>query len=130
MKHFMTSWKIALNFDGEEEDLHLVETGILQGSPTLPILFVIYLQPLFVRLQQAGLNISTPFYIDDVVLVTQSPLQETNTATVEAGAGIAFDWAAGNAVAFNDPKSEMIYHRKRNFTATIHQLHLPSRTMV
>src|SRR5690606_10378148 len=114
-KHFMTNRKIALAFDGEEEDLHLVETGIPQGSPTSPILFIIYLQPLFVHLQQVGFNISTPSYMDDVALVTQSPSIETNTTTLEAGAGITFDWAAANAVAFNDPKSEMIhFHRKRN----------------
>src|SRR5690606_26228260 len=45
--------------------------------------------------------------------------------------GIAFDWADANAVAFDDPKSEMIhFHQKRNFPATIHQLHLPNGTMV
>src|SRR5690606_8062545 len=127
----MTSQKTALAFDGEEEDLHSVETGILQGSPTSPILFIIYLQPLFVRLQQADLTISTLSYMDDVALVTQSPSLETNTATLEAGADIAFDWAAANAVAFDDPKSEIIhFHRKHNFTATTHQLRLPNRTMV
>src|SRR5690606_10925624 len=113
-KHFMTSQKIALAFDGEEEDLHSVETGIPQGLPTSPILFIIYLQPLFVRLQQAGLNISIPSYMDDVALVTQSPSLKTNTATLETAAGIAFDWADANAVAFDDPKSEMIhFHRQR-----------------
>ena len=54
--HFMTGRQIGLAFDGEEEGLHAVETGIPQGSPTSPILFIIYLQPLFTRLQQAGLQ--------------------------------------------------------------------------
>ena len=107
--HFMTSRKIALAFDGEEEDLHPVETGIPQGSPTSPILFIIYLQPLFVRLKQAGLNINTPSYMDDVALVTQSPSLKTNTATQETAASIAFDWADVNAVAFDDSKSELIH---------------------
>src|SRR5690606_341659 len=42
--HFMIGRRIGLAFDGEEEDLHAVETGIPQGSPTSPILFIIYLQ--------------------------------------------------------------------------------------
>jgi len=82
-------------------------------------------------LQQAGLNISTPSYMDDVALVTQSSSLKTNTATLETAAGIAFDWADANAVAFDDPKSEIIhFHRQRNFTATDHQLRLPNGTMV
>src|SRR5690606_772471 len=54
-KHFITSRKIALSFDGEEEDLHWVETRTPQDSPTSLILFIVYLQPLFVRLKHAGL---------------------------------------------------------------------------
>src|SRR5690606_6025432 len=95
-KHFMTSRKIALAFDGEEENLHPVETGILQGSPTSPILLIIYLQSLFARLKHAGLNISTPSYMDDVALVTQSPSLKTNMITLETVASIAFEWADAN----------------------------------
>ena len=70
MKYFITSQKIALAFDGEEEDVYPVKTGIPQGLPTSPILFIIYLQLLFVHLKHADLNISIPSYMDDVVLVT------------------------------------------------------------
>src|SRR5690606_23232722 len=100
MKHFMTNRKIAFAFDGEKEDLHPAETGIPQGSPTSPILFIIYLQPLFVRVKHAGLNISTPSYMDDVALAIQSPSLKTNRTTLETAASIAFDWADANAIAF------------------------------
>ena len=54
--HFMTGCKIALAFDGENEDLHAVKTGIPQGSPTSPILFIIYLQPLFILNWKGGID--------------------------------------------------------------------------
>ena len=38
----MTGHQIALAFDAEEENLESVETGIPQGFPTSPILFIIY----------------------------------------------------------------------------------------
>ena len=109
----MTNRKIALAFDGEEEDPHLVDTGIPQGSPTSPILFLIYLQPLFIRLQEAGLNINIPSYMDDVALVTSSLSIQTNIKTLEKSAKIAFTWADNNAVAFDDPKSELIHFYKK-----------------
>lgn len=42
---FMRDRTVKLRFDGEEE-WHLVETGIPQGSSISPILFNIYIAPL------------------------------------------------------------------------------------
>src|SRR5690606_21062 len=129
--HFVTGRRIGLAFDGEEEDLHAVETGIPQGSPTSPILFIIYLQPLFTRLQQAGLRISTPSYIDDVGLVVQSPSVQQNVKTLTTAAAIAFNWADANAVAFDDPKSELIhFSRIRDTSRADLQVQLPNGTLV
>jgi hypothetical protein len=41
----------ALSFDGQTDIQCPIQTGIPQGSPTSPILFLIYLRPLFDTLQ-------------------------------------------------------------------------------
>ena len=41
---FLSSGLIGLAFDGERENLQPVNTGIPQGSPISPILFLIYLR--------------------------------------------------------------------------------------
>jgi hypothetical protein len=44
---FQSESTIALSFDGQTDRQCLVSTGIPQGSPASPILFLLYLRPLF-----------------------------------------------------------------------------------
>ena len=48
---FMTKRTTALAFDGKREKMKEVRTGVLKGSPISPILFLIYLRPLFDQLE-------------------------------------------------------------------------------
>ena len=47
VSHFLTFRTTALAFDGQREDLQPIQTGIPQGSPASPILFLLYIKPLF-----------------------------------------------------------------------------------
>ena len=51
VKYFMSDRLVALAFDGQREDLAPVETSIPQGSPTSPILFLLYISSLFKELK-------------------------------------------------------------------------------
>jgi hypothetical protein len=64
--------------------------GIPQGSPASPILFLLYLHPLFDALQSAHPILWAPSYIDDVALVTHGRTHEDNTHVLEATARTAF----------------------------------------
>jgi hypothetical protein len=66
---FLSERSTALAFDGKKEAQSPVQTGIPQGSPASPILFLLYLRPLFDRLQARHPRIWTPSYINDVALV-------------------------------------------------------------
>jgi len=74
---FLSSRYTALAFDGQREEMQSVQTGIPQGSPVSPILFLIYLQPLFDDLQKHLPNLWTPSYLDDVALVTKERTEKS-----------------------------------------------------
>jgi hypothetical protein len=105
---------MALSFDGRTDIQRPVATGIPQGSPASPILFLLYLRPLFDSLQLHYPSIWSPSYIDDVALVAQGKTREGNSRALEAAARTAFQWARDNTVAFDDAKSEMLhFHHSR-----------------
>jgi hypothetical protein len=111
---FLSDRMTALLFDGHIDIQHPINTGIPQGSPASPILFLIYLYPLFDALSNAHPTLWTPSYIDDVALVAHGRTREENARALEAAARTAFDWAQDNAVAFDDSKSELLhFHRTR-----------------
>ena len=58
---------LRLVFDSEIGDFVLLDTGIPQGSPALPILFLIYIRDLFKSKAIKFLS-----YIDDIDLVASS----------------------------------------------------------
>jgi len=127
--NFMTDRKAALAFDGEKESIKPVETGIPQGSPISPILFLIYIRPLFDRLNSKFPSAGVPSYIDDVGIVYTGKSIKTNCRVLEEIAKEVFTWAEENAVTFDDSKSELIHFStaQRRPTQTVE---LPNGTVV
>ena len=75
---FLSDRQIGLAFDGEREHLKPVSTGIPQGSPISPILFLIYLRFLFTTIQNKHPDTTTPSYIDDVACLVVGRSEEEN----------------------------------------------------
>src|SRR5690606_18593895 len=92
-------------FDGQMEKLQSVETGIPQGSPVSPVLFLIYLKPLFDKLEEKHPNLQFPSYIDDVAIVAKNKNLSLNVRDLEEASNTVFQWAGSNAVAFDDAKT-------------------------
>jgi hypothetical protein len=87
---FLSERTIALSFDGQTNCQCPISTGIPQGSPASPILFLLYLCALFDTLNTIYPNIWSPSYIDNVALVAQGKTREGNVRVLEAAAGTAF----------------------------------------
>jgi hypothetical protein len=112
---FLTDRLIALAFDGQKEGLQPVATGIPQGSPVSPILFLFYLCNLFEDLKRPWTigKLSTPSFIDDCALVVTGDSEESNSSYLSRVAGQAFAWAEDNYVQFDDVKIDLMhFHQK------------------
>ena len=48
----MLNRRVALAFDNKKDDIKAIETGISQGLSVSPILFLIYLRPLFDKIKK------------------------------------------------------------------------------
>jgi hypothetical protein len=129
---FLTNCTTALSFDGHTDIQRPIKTGIPEGSPVSPILFLIYLRPLFDTLTTAHPSIWSPSYIDDIALIAHGCSREENARTVEAAAQTAFSCAQENAIAFDDSKSELLhFHHARDDTHTSSMnVKLPNRMVV
>ena len=118
VKCFLTNRSIVLAFDGERDKSQSVNSGIPQGSPISPILFLIYIRFLFDKIKRKHQNVKLPSYIDDVVLIVKGKTAEENCKTLEQITKTTFQWATENAVTFDDSKSELIHFQKGNSEPT------------
>ncbi len=122
LPHILTKWvqlflsdqTVSLAFDGEKDSDQKVKSGILQGSPISPILFLIYIRFLFtqVKKQHTDSQIKIPSYIDDVAVTVKGKSAEENSIVLEKVAKSLFLWAKDNAVVFDDSKTELIHFNK------------------
>jgi len=67
-RSFLSDRTLKLSFNGNTEYTKLINTGIPQGSPISPILFLIYIRDLFLHLD----GIKPLSYIDDIALIAAS----------------------------------------------------------
>ena len=111
VKHFMTKRSINLIFDEHKIKTYFVESGIPQGSPISPILFLIYIRYLFPKIRMK-FNAHSPSFIDDVAIYVENKTATQNCKEIEIIVKTAFDWAATNNVKFDDDKSELIHFEK------------------
>lgn len=77
---FLRNRTLRLSFNGQIEGFSTLDTGIPQGSPISPILFLIYIRDLFPRLATSVTNLS---YIDNIALVVSSISLRKNIRILE-----------------------------------------------
>ena len=123
-KSFLSHRKIQLSFDGQKEQFCQVETGIPQGSPVSPILFLIYIRNLF---QSHSVKILS--YVDDISLTVSSASLRKNVQILEREVAFLYHQGAKNAVEFDMDKTELIHFTKSK-EACITQLKLPNGNIV
>jgi hypothetical protein len=121
---FLINRLLRLAFDGQIQDFSTIESGVPQGSPVSPILFLIYIRDLF-----KSPGITWISYVDDVSLTTAFTSLKKNVKRLETEARKLFCLTEENSIAFDLAKTDLIHW------TTIHQaadlpLKLPNREII
>ena len=121
---FLSDRFLGLSFNGQIEQSTSINTGIPQGSPISPILFLIYIRDLFPTLAVRVLS-----YIDDITLSTSSTSLKKNIRILEREAAKIYALGANNAIQFDLEKTELI-HFTTSKEAKTASLRLPNDEIV
>jgi hypothetical protein len=101
---FLSDRTLRLAFDGQTEAFSAIKTGIPQGSPISPILFLIYIRDLF------GFSpIKFLSYIDDISMTKASTSIRKNVKILEREAKSLYELASLKGVQFDLAKTDLIH---------------------
>ena len=116
---FMSERQVQLVLDGRTGEASQVDTGIPQGSPVAPTLFVTYLSGIFDKVEAAVPGVRGLSFVDDVSWWADGKDGEEVATKLSEAAAAATEWAARSAVAFDPGKTEAaLFHRKRSLPET------------
>jgi len=116
VESFMEERRVIMSMDGKEGDSMDVETGVPQGSPVSPVLFVIYLSGLFGQVEDKEKECGSEgiSFVDDVAWVVEGEDVGECTQQLERCAVETTIWAKKNACQFDIEKTEaMLFTRQR-----------------
>jgi len=109
---FTTQRSASLRLDDEAGAYFQVPSGLPQGSPVSPILFMLFIQPLFLlgnkERRRARLG-----YADDVALLTASDSLEGNGRVLSRDVGDIMQWARQEGLTFDTKKTELIHFSRK-----------------
>jgi len=122
---FLKDRKTSLLFDGQSSAKISTGTGIPQGSPLSPILFLIFISPLLEQTNPANLPQTSIGFVDDTNLVVWSPLAEKNCRTLERIHNTCLTWARKSGASFAPDKYQLIHLTRRRRADTTACIQIP-----
>ncbi len=93
--------------------MELVETGIPQGSPISPILFLFFNAPLIEECKKLKLPIQVSGFVDDVHLLAYSRSTKRNCEVLDMAHEVCLRWAKTYRASFTPKKYELVYITRR-----------------
>ena len=114
---FLTNRKVQLVIDGHDNKEKEIETGIPQGCPVSPILFLIYISGVFDKVLETNPLVTSLSFVDDLGFIAASSSVEEVAKTLENVAQVVLKWGRLNAVTYDVSKTEAVLfsksHRQR-----------------
>lgn len=107
---FVTDRQVCIRLDGEVGHPRKIDCGLPQGSPVSPILFMLYISPLFSLDKLVG-----GFgYADDVASCKISPSLQENSLALTATLTQALEWGRSEGITFDPDKSELLHFSRKH----------------
>ena len=107
-KSFLTDRSVELVIDGFTNPRQKVESGIPQGSPVSPILFLIYISGVFSIIEEQLPHVTCVSFVDDLGFLTADRSISKIAKTLQKVGRIALEWGANNAVTYDTRKTEAV----------------------
>ena len=114
VQSFLTDRWVQLQIDNTQCPAHPVNSGVPQGSPVSPILFIIYLSGVFDAIERRVNGIQCLSFADDIGLLAPGYSVREVCKKLQEAAKVAIEWGHGNVVQFDAGKTEaVLLTRKR-----------------
>lgn len=114
-KIFLTDRWVELVINGYVNAKHKVKTGIPQGSPVSPTLFLIYISGVFSQIESRIPQVTCLSFMGDLGFLTAGHSVREITKTLEEAEKMALRWGEYNVVTYNISKTEdILFSKARN----------------
>lgn len=117
---FLSQRLLRLAFDGQIQEFAPNKSGVPQGSPVSPMLFLIYIRNLF-----KATTVKWISYVDDISLTACSKSIKKNTQILQREAAKLVELARDSNIAFDLEKTELL-HWEWNKKSRDEKLTLPN----
>jgi len=120
---FLTQRRTCLQFDGAASPEITTQTGIPQGSPLSPILFLLFSSGLLEQTKSENDTHLNLGFVDDTTLMVWGHTAAGNCRKLEEIQEICQAWARRSGAVFNPEKYELIHltrRRKVDLSAPLH----------
>jgi hypothetical protein len=112
VNNFMENRTMSITMDGEEGEVMPVNTGLPQGSPISPVLFLLYIADLGKEVENTNPKTVGLSFVDDVTWIETGKTANEVTAKLQQRAQDTLLWAKRNAVEIEADKTEAIFFSK------------------
>ena len=110
---FMRNRRVIMSMDGQDDDPREVTTGLPQGSPVSPVLFAIYIADIHAAVEGQVQDSRGISFVDDMTWLLEGRDVGEVVQKLEGCAAASLEWARGNAVRLEMPKTEAILFSRR-----------------
>ena len=129
---FMRNQKVHLVLDETEGEVYEVDTGIPQGLPVAPILFITYLSGIFEEVEKRVPGVKALSFADDILWWAEGKNEKEVAEKLAEASKTAVSWGEENGIVFDYGKSEaVLFSRRRkatNETIKTEQREIPFNT--
>ncbi|EED21750.1 endonuclease/reverse transcriptase, putative [Talaromyces stipitatus ATCC 10500] len=111
---FLSDRRVTLVIDGHVGKEVPISSGLPQGSPVSPILFVLYVHGLSRAIERSVPEVRCLSFVDDQGLVTAASSVKEACRILEKAAEVAIEWGVANGVQFDRKKTEAAFFYRRH----------------